>query len=149
MRRRRLPPSMGCLVLVAVALAACSSPPTAANEPVATYNSNNARTGFMTDSSINPANVATLKQRWAIPGSATISAQPVIAAGKVYWGDWNGIEHATSTSGKALWATSVGRAPKPPGCPFPLGDLGVTSSATVGQGKGPGSVELTIVWADK
>jgi outer membrane protein assembly factor BamB len=58
----------------------------------------------------------------------------------VYWGDWNGVEHATTTSGKALWATSVGRAPKPPGCPFPLGDLGVTSSATVGEGNGQSMV---------
>jgi polyvinyl alcohol dehydrogenase (cytochrome) len=54
--------------------------------------------------------------------------------GVVYWGDWNGIEHATTTSGKSLWATSIGVAPRPAACPFKqLGTIGVVSSATVGK----------------
>ncbi len=123
------------------ALAACSSP-SASNQLLATYHGNNARTGYWADTSITPQNAGSLKQKWAIPGTSTISAQAVVANGFVYWGDWNGFEHrVASTSGKANWSTFVGRAPKPPACPFPLGDLGVTSTATVGVDSG-----RTMLW---
>jgi polyvinyl alcohol dehydrogenase (cytochrome) len=39
-----------------------------------------------------------------------------------------------------LWSTYVGRAPKPAGCPYNLGDLGVTSTATVGVRDGTNAV---------
>jgi polyvinyl alcohol dehydrogenase (cytochrome) len=141
MPNRRSPWLAGCVGLIAVAvLGACSSTSTAGNMPAATYHSDNGRTGFSTSVSINPGNVHALTQKWSVSGTATISAQAIVAGGSVYWGDWNGYEHATSTSGKALWSTFVGRAPKPPGCPFSLGDLGVTSTATVGVRDGENTV---------
>jgi polyvinyl alcohol dehydrogenase (cytochrome) len=116
-------------------MTSCSTP-TAANGPIATYHGDNSRTGYTSNSLINPANAPTLIQKWHISGTSTISAQAIVADGTVYWGDWNGDEHATTTSGKPLWATFVGTAPKPPSCPFKLGNLGVTSTATIGDVNG-------------
>ncbi|HVA09963.1 MAG TPA: PQQ-binding-like beta-propeller repeat protein [Acidimicrobiales bacterium] len=141
MRKFRPRRSACCLVLVAGGVVAACGTPTASNQPIATYHGDNARAGYSARSSLTPANAPLLKQKWDISDTSTISAQAIVADDSVYWGDWNGIEHATSTSGKTLWSTSVGRAPKPRSCPFPLGDLGVTSSATVGNGGGQ-----TTVW---
>ena len=46
-----------------------------------------ARTGFAAqETSITAANVHSLKQRWLLPGKATISAQATLAGGLLYWG---------------------------------------------------------------
>ncbi len=130
----------GCVALaIAAVLGACGSSSTG-NQPIATYHGTIARTGFSTNTSINQGNAPTLGQKWAVASTATISAQAIVAGSSVYWGDWNGYEHATTTSGKALWSTFVGRAPKPAGCPFNLGDLGVTSTATIGLHNGQDTV---------
>jgi len=120
------------VILTGGVTSGCSSSADSSGGPLATYHGDSARTGFTAHSSITPANAGSLVQAWGVGGSATISAQPIVAGNSVYWGDWNGFEHATSTEGKSLWSTSLGLAPKPDSCPFPLGNLGVTSSATVG-----------------
>ena len=115
-------------------LAACSSSSSSASGPLATYQADNARTGYSPDSGITTANAASLTQQWSKKVTAAISAQAIVNDGVVYWGDWNGIEHATTTGGKSLWSTSVGVAPRPSACPFKqLGTIGVVSSATVGE----------------
>jgi outer membrane protein assembly factor BamB len=128
------------LVLMALmtgaVLTACSSGTDTVGPPIATYHGNGARTGYTANSSITPANAAGLVQRWKVSSTAVISAQPIVANSIVYWGDWNGYEHATSVAGKALWSRFVGTAPKPRSCPFPLGNLGVTSTSTVGTVNG-------------
>ena len=125
---------VGTLLVVAATLAACSSSSPTASGPLATYHADNARTGYSTDSGITTANAANLTQQWSKKETAAISAQAIANDGVVYWGDWNGIEHATSTGGQSLWSTSIGIAPTPSGCPYKqLGQIGVVSSATVGE----------------
>jgi polyvinyl alcohol dehydrogenase (cytochrome) len=122
------------LVFVAATLAACSSSSPSVSGPRATYHADNARTGYSTDTNITTANATGLTPQWSVKETAAISAQAIVADGVVYWGDWNGIEHATTTTGKQLWTTSIGIAPKPKACPFKqLGPIGVVSSATVGE----------------
>jgi polyvinyl alcohol dehydrogenase (cytochrome) len=65
--------------------------------------------------------------------SAIISNQPIVAGNTVYWADWTGHMHATSTSGRARWSTFLGVTPKPKGCPFSLPAQGIESSPTVGR----------------
>jgi len=122
------------LFVVAATLAACSSSSPSASGPLATYHADNARTGYSTDSGITTANAASMTEQWSKKETAAISAQAIVNDGIVYWGDWNGIEHATTTGGKSLWSTSIGIAPRPSACPFKqLGQIGVVSSATVGE----------------
>jgi outer membrane protein assembly factor BamB len=129
-------------VASSVILAACSSSGSsgssgsAANAPLATYHADNSRTGYSTDTTITPTNVSQLTQKWVKQETRAISAQATVNDGVVYWGDWNGIEHATTLNGKSLWSTSVGQAPKPKACPFKLGGMGVTSTATIGYANG-------------
>ncbi len=133
-------------VVMAVTMAACSSSATPATVSTsgsasATYDGNYARTGYTTKTSITLANVAGLTQRWHIAVNTPISGQPIVDNGVVYWGDWNGHMHATTLSGKALWSTSLGTTPKPPGCIFNLATLGILSTATVGTIGGK-----TVIW---
>ena len=124
----------GTLLLVATTLASCSSTSPSALGPLATYHADNARTGYSTDTGITSANAASLTEQWSKKETAAISAQAIVNDGVVYWGDWNGIEHATTTGGMSLWSTSIGIAPRPSACPFKqLGPIGVVSSATVGE----------------
>lgn len=125
----------GTFAVFGALLAGCGSngATSSASGPLATYQANNARTGYSTESGITTANAPSLKQLWSKRETAAISTQAIVHDGVVYWGDWNGIEHATSTNGKALWATSIGVAPRPSACPFKkLGAIGVVSSATLG-----------------
>ncbi len=124
---------VGALLVVAATMTACSSSSPSASGPRATYHADNTRTGYSTDTSITPANVSGLTQQWSARETAAISAQAIVNQGVVYWGDWNGIEHATTTAGKQLWAVPIGIAPKPKACPFKLGTIGIVSSATVGE----------------
>ena len=130
---------VGTVAMVGALLAGCgsassTSSSSSASGPLATYHADNARTGYSTDTAITNANVGSLTQQWSKKETAAISAQAIVNGGVVYWGDWNGIEHATTTSGKSLWATSIGVSPRPSACPFKqLGPIGVVSSATVGE----------------
>jgi outer membrane protein assembly factor BamB len=97
-----------------------------------TYHGNLARTGYTTNTSVNAQNAAQLHQTWQTSATASISAQPIVANGTVYWADWNGLMHATTVSGKSLWTTSLGTTPKPPGCIFNLARQGILSTPTIG-----------------
>src|SRR5579872_1947001 len=44
---------------------------------------------------ITPSSAKNLKQHWMISGTNTISTQPIVANGLVYWGAWDGNEYAT------------------------------------------------------
>ncbi len=57
---------------------------------------------------------------------STISTQPVVANGIIYWGSWDGMEHATKLDGTQAWTTNLGTAPSNCG-----GALGVLSTATI------------------
>ena len=55
------------------------------------------------------ANVATLKLHWTAKGGTGTFAQPIVANNLVYWGDWNGFEHATDLTGNDVWTVRPGR----------------------------------------
>lgn len=69
--------------------------------------------GHTTDPGITVQNATTLAARSGWPvrsaGGARITAQPIVAGGFVYWGSWDGVEHATPTNGgTGGWTTNLG-----------------------------------------
>lgn len=106
-----------------------------------TYGFNNARTGFnASETIINPTSAPNLKLKWTAttsgcsgsPGGPTaISTQPVGVPSlqMIFWGSWDGCEHATNLNGQQVWATFIGQTSSPQ-CAFPS-TLGVASTATV------------------
>jgi polyvinyl alcohol dehydrogenase (cytochrome) len=75
-----------------------------------TYLSYNGRSGFNGyESALNPKTIGSMKVHWMAHAGGAISAQPVEANGMVYWGSWDGFEHATDVHGKQVWARYLGR----------------------------------------
>ncbi len=80
---------------------------------------------------INPSTVQNLTQHWSRMIQAKISTQPIVVKNMVYWGSWDGVEHASSLSdGKDIWTANLGQTKD---CKNSLlgGILGVLSTATV------------------
>ena len=106
-----------------------------------TYQFDNARSGFnASETIINPTSARNLKLKWTAttsgcsgsPGGPTdISTQPVVAQDLqlIFWGSWDGCEHATNLSGQQVWATFIGQI-NSPACGFPS-TVGVASTATL------------------
>jgi polyvinyl alcohol dehydrogenase (cytochrome) len=87
-----------------------------------TYLHDNGRSGFnAAETIINFTSAANLKVKWTYQSTGcpnsppnsptTISTQPVVAngLGLVFWGSWDGCEHATALNGSQLWATYLGQ----------------------------------------
>lgn len=93
------------------------------------YMGNLGHTGFNgTETMINLTTAPHLKMHWSLKASGKVTTQPIEANGKVYWGSWDGIEHATSVStGKDVWTANLGTTPVT--CTHVT--HGVLSSATV------------------
>lgn len=96
-----------------------------------TYMGSLGRTGFAADeTSITARNAHSLAQRWLLPGKATISAQAILAGGLLYWGSWDGYEHASEpATGEVVWRTYLGQT-RNKNCVPPR--AGVTSTAAFG-----------------
>ena len=132
---RFVPGALLCIVLcisVATQSSATTGSRTSGGGSWPTYHGNLSRTGYTTDTSITPQNAAQLHQSWRVSASGSISAQPIVNDGVVYWSGWNGFIYATTLSGKALWSTSLGITPRPPGCIYNLASLGIASTPTIG-----------------
>jgi polyvinyl alcohol dehydrogenase (cytochrome) len=97
-----------------------------------------AHTGFAADeTSITPANVHKLKPHWDVIGKATISDQATLDDGSLYWGSWDGYEHATvAATGEELWRTFLGEETDP-NCAPP--HVGIGSTAAIGSVRLQGS----------
>ncbi len=94
-----------------------------------TYLHDVARSGFNnTETAINPNSAGSLKQLWSVNEGTTISTQPAVANGKIYWGSWDGIEHATNLDGTQAWTANLGTVTSS-SCGG--ASLGIASSATV------------------
>lgn len=94
-----------------------------------TYAFSNDRTGFNSaETIITAANAANLKLKWVHHAGGGISAQPVEANGLVYWGSWDGYEHATNLSNGYVWAKKLGQTIDSSCNPS---TVGVASTATV------------------
>jgi len=93
-----------------------------------TYMKDVGHSGFNANETIlNVNTVPDLKIHWQYHVGARISSQPVVANGVVYWGSWDGYEHATNLNGQQLWQTFVGQTLGK--CSF--SSAGVTGSSTV------------------
>lgn len=100
---------------------------------LATYHGDLGRDGHSPDTALRAGNVSGLQELWDDHASGAISDQPAIVNGIAYWGDWAGMEHATSATGKDLWSTYLGQTDAP-GCNPSA--AGIASSATVGTVNG-------------
>jgi len=91
-----------------------------------TYLSDNGHSGFnRAETRINVLTTPMLKQRWIYHARGVISTQPVEANGMIYWGSWDGLEHAMDLNGHEVWAAKLGSKQ---GC---IRTVGVASTATV------------------
>src|SRR5579885_1445880 len=87
-----------------------------------TFLFDNSRSGFNgAETVINQQTAPKLTVHWTHVAGASISDEPVAANGLLYWGDWSGVEHASSLSdGSDVWTTNLGTstancAPQPHG----------------------------------
>jgi hypothetical protein len=107
---------------------------TAEPSQVATYRGDDGRSGYYpSEKGLTAANVGTLKQHWTDTGGGGSYAQPILANNLIYWGDWNGTEHATGLTGTDVWTASLG-VNSDSACLPPV--AGVSGTATVGQAGG-------------
>lgn len=93
-----------------------------------TYMADNAHTGYNgVETIINPNSAPNLKLLWSHQAAQKITTQPIEANGMLYWGSWDGLEHASSlTDGSDVWTASLGQTTT---CRRDV--LGVLSTATV------------------
>ena len=96
-----------------------------------TYLSNKSRTGFNgAEKLITRSTAPSLRPLWT-DSSGPVSAEPVQVNGTVYYGSWDGYEHAVdAATGTQLWSTYLGQTTKAT-CNPP--SVGVASTATVGN----------------
>jgi polyvinyl alcohol dehydrogenase (cytochrome) len=123
--------------LIAVGLlavpAGCSEGGSASAKPesATAYLGNLARTGFYgAQAAPTPAGAQSLQTAWILKSGDTISSQPVVANGLVYWGSWDGYEHAATVNGSESWRTYVGRTPDTVCSPPSAGPAGAAVAAT-------------------
>src|SRR3989440_1701269 len=107
-----------------------------------TYMANNQRSGFNgSETIINATSAPNLKVHWTATGEGKIFSQPVVANGIVYWGSWNGYEHATALDGAPLWQRNLGQTTANCGA---NGALGVISTAAVASVSINGSLTSVV-----
>jgi polyvinyl alcohol dehydrogenase (cytochrome) len=96
-----------------------------------TYMFNVGRSGYnKAETVINRTSAPNLKVHWTAKAGGTVFSQPVTAGGVIYWGSFDGYEHATNLNGQQLWATNLGQRTA---C-APVNPLGVVSTAAVVNG---------------
>ncbi len=76
---------------------------------------------------INRTSAPNLKVHWTYQAGGMIFSQPVVANGLIYWGSFDGYEHATNLSGQQIWQQNLGIRTT---C-APVSPLGVVSTAAV------------------
>jgi outer membrane protein assembly factor BamB len=98
---------------------------------VATYRGDLGRSGYYpSETGVTAANVATLNLHWTTTtGGTGAYSQPIVANSMVYWGDWNGVEHATDLTGKDVWTVTTGQNVDS-NCLPPV--AGISGTATIG-----------------
>jgi polyvinyl alcohol dehydrogenase (cytochrome) len=130
-RRGLLAVAAGALVSTAI-IASGAAAPAQASGDWTTYLGGLGRTGYNgAESTITAATAPNLKLQWSTgsPGDIIFS-QPIVTNGMVYWGSFDGYEHATTTSGTLAWQQYLGQTPAGHAwCQPPV--AGVASTATV------------------
>src|SRR2546421_11735735 len=93
-----------------------------------TYMHDVGRSGYnKAETIINRTSAPNLKVHWTYQGGGMIFSQPVVANGLIYWGSFDGYEHATNLSGQQIWQQNLGIRTT---C-APVSPLGVVSTAAV------------------
>lgn len=93
-----------------------------------TYQGDLRRSGFNSyETIINARSAARLALKWQYQAGGSINSQPVVAFGKIFWGSWDGYEHATDFRGAQVWSTYLGQAQH---THCPPSDAGVGGTAT-------------------
>lgn len=80
------------------------------------------------ETAITAATAPSLTLSWVAHAGGGISSEPVVVDGTLYWGSWDGYEHATSVTGQERWVTYLGSKSSPQCYPT---TAGVASTATV------------------
>ncbi|MEO7002618.1 MAG: hypothetical protein ABI274_12590, partial [Ktedonobacterales bacterium] len=74
-----------------------------------TYGFNNGRSNYNPhETVITPTTAPTLKVQWRNQTVGRMTSQALVSNGAVYWGTWDGYEHAVTTSNAPLWSTFLG-----------------------------------------
>ncbi len=112
--------AIAAAVVSTQALGAFSASATEGGYDWTKYEHDLASSGTTNDPGITAANAATLSERpgWPIRSTsgALISTQPLQANGLVYWGSWDGVEHATPLDGgSGGWSQALGTLTYPTG----------------------------------
>jgi polyvinyl alcohol dehydrogenase (cytochrome) len=96
-----------------------------------TFLGSNARTSYNgTETIINPTTAPNLHLHWTAQANGHMTDEVLAANGKLYWGSWDGVMHATDpTTGQDVWATNVGT--KPGSCGQTFGVVGTATVASV------------------
>lgn len=119
----------GLLVLVAVLFSPAAFVALAASGDWPTYLSDNSHSGYNgSETVINKNSVPNLKLKWMHSAGGGISTQPVEANGLVYWGSWDGYEHATGLNNSHIWTAYLGQTTDHSCNPS---TVGVASTATI------------------
>ncbi|HVB23913.1 MAG TPA: PQQ-binding-like beta-propeller repeat protein [Ktedonobacteraceae bacterium] len=106
------------------------SPITLDNDDWPTFLLGDGRSGYNgAETHITPQTASNLALYWSYHTNGGITTQPIVAKGVIYWGSWDGYEHATTLKGKQLWSAYLG-VTRNENCGYP--SLGVASTATVG-----------------
>lgn len=131
--------SPGAVVLVSTAAPTATPLPTPTPTPTPipivggswpAYLGGPTRTGFSaSETQLTAQTVGSLKRKWTAHAGGSVFSQPVVVNGLVYWGSWDGYEHATDiASGHDVWATYLGRTVDDDCNPS---TVGVTSTAAI------------------
>ena len=83
------------------------------------YQHDLARSGYDgTETTINPQTVKNLQTAWTRNVGSAMSTQPVTANGLIYWGSWDGVEHATNPANPTgdIWTSNLGVSPYKQNC---------------------------------
>src|SRR5262249_25137351 len=128
-RAARLLAAAGIVAVLAGAPLSGAGAQTSGNWP--TYLNNGARTGYdSAEAVVTPTTAPDLTQLWADTAGGAVSAEPIQVNGVVYYGSWDGYEHAVdAATGTQLWSAFLGQL-NDTNCNPPT--VGVASSAAVG-----------------
>ena len=109
------------------------------------YLADTGRSGYnSTETAINPTTASNLKLHWQYRSGGNISTQPVVVNGMIYWGSWDGYEHATNLKGIQVWKTNLGINSVPSGCHPP--EAGVASIAADDSVSINGIMTTVVLW---
>jgi outer membrane protein assembly factor BamB len=82
------------------------------------------------EATINLQTAPQLRVYWKYDANGGVTAQPVVVNDTLYWGSWDGLEHATTLDGKEIWATNLGETTDhDPDCD--PSSVGVASTAAI------------------